>query len=110
MVNDRGNIKWVSLMLPEHVKMLKEMWRETEKIQRPKIDSQQYQEFDELVCEAMGFHWPLQFDYFHNGRILKVSGYVHYYDETKGKFYIESLQGKRCTLNLQDVTGVQQLE
>jgi len=41
MVNqnkDRGNIKWTSLMLPEHVQMVKEIWKEEEKVQKPVLD------------------------------------------------------------------------
>lgn len=26
VVNDRGTMKWTTMMLPEHVKLLKEMW------------------------------------------------------------------------------------
>lgn len=103
-------MKWVSLMLLEHVQMLKGMWQETKKIEKPNIEKQQLQEFDELVCEAMGNHWPLRFDYFYDGRVLQMTGYVYDYDDFNGKFYIETQQGDRCKLDLHDITGVQQLK
>lgn len=107
MVFDRGNIKWVSLMLPEHVKMLKDMWAETEKIEKPEIDEQQFKEFDDKICEAMGFHWPLQFSFYRQGHIQKISGYVHYYQETQRKLHIEALEGEKVTLHLHDITDVE---
>ncbi|GAB3801050.1 YolD-like family protein [Virgibacillus kimchii] len=44
MVNDRGNIKWTSLMLPEHVQLIKEMWEEDDKKEKPILDEQQIEE------------------------------------------------------------------
>ena len=38
MLKDRGTIKWTSLMLPEHVERLKNMWSETEKTAKPLLD------------------------------------------------------------------------
>lgn len=49
MVNDRGKIKWTSLMLPEHVEMLQQMGREIGKAKPPIMDEQQLEELEQKV-------------------------------------------------------------
>lgn len=41
MVNDRGSIKWSSMMLPEHAKLLRKLWEEDNKTNKPILDAQQ---------------------------------------------------------------------
>ncbi|QHE52944.1 YolD-like family protein [Pontibacillus sp. HMF3514] len=43
---DRGNIKWTSLMLPEHVQILKEMWKEDERVEKGVLEEDQAVEID----------------------------------------------------------------
>lgn len=52
MSNDRGTIKWTSLMLPEHVELLKKMWREDHKQIRPELDSQELELLNETLMLA----------------------------------------------------------
>ncbi|KYD23147.1 YolD-like family protein [Caldibacillus debilis] len=53
MIRDRGRIKWSAMMLPEHVKMLRE-WAEEEKREKEKtIDEQAWEECDEILSQAI---------------------------------------------------------
>ncbi|MDF1998786.1 MFS transporter [Peribacillus frigoritolerans] len=61
MIRDRGNKKWVSLMLPEHVKMLREYDASYNKIPKPSLDEQKYEQFNEIVSEAMEMNNILEF-------------------------------------------------
>jgi len=45
-LRDRGNIKWTSLMLPEHVEMLKEVWKEDERVEKGMLEEDQAAEID----------------------------------------------------------------
>ncbi|WP_194841412.1 YolD-like family protein [Salinibacillus xinjiangensis] len=47
MLRDRGNIKWTSLMLPEHVEELKKLWSENEKEPMPILDEQELMELNQ---------------------------------------------------------------
>ncbi|GGF28051.1 hypothetical protein GCM10010954_28930 [Halobacillus andaensis] len=38
--NDRGTIKWTSLMLPEHVEMVQEIFKEQEREEKLQLDEQ----------------------------------------------------------------------
>lgn len=49
---DRGTIKWTSLMLPEHVEMIKNLWKEDERVEKGIIDEQKAAEVDFLLQRA----------------------------------------------------------
>nr|WP_318540939.1 YolD-like family protein [Terribacillus saccharophilus] len=49
MVNDRGKIKWTSLMLPEHVEILQQMGRDIGKAKPPIMDEEQLEELEQKV-------------------------------------------------------------
>lgn len=71
MIRDRGNIKWVSLMLPEHVEQLKQVMNNSNKIAKPIIDEQTYVQFNELLDKALAKKEPLLITYYENGQIKK---------------------------------------
>lgn len=41
-IKDRGTKKWTSIMLPEHVKALRELNAELNKVEKPILDEQIY--------------------------------------------------------------------
>lgn len=51
--NDRGTIKWTSLMLPEHVKMLNDIWQEDNRKEKPILDEQQKIEINGMLQLAL---------------------------------------------------------
>lgn len=50
---DRGTIKWTSLMLPEHVEMVKKLWKEDQRVEKGIIDEQKAVEIDFLIQRAL---------------------------------------------------------
>lgn len=76
MIRDRGNIKWVSMMLPEHVQQLKEFAKETNKQTKPILDEQAYEQFDTLVYEAWIKKRTLRVTYDDNGTTKTVQGTI----------------------------------
>ncbi|MFC5712450.1 YolD-like family protein [Thalassorhabdus alkalitolerans] len=87
-IKDRGTIKWTAMMLPEHVELLKQLEHEQQKVKKPELDEQAWQEIEEKVCEAMADHHPLLFIYWMNGFIHKVSGRIHHLNQQERKFHI----------------------
>ncbi|MYL32311.1 YolD-like family protein [Pontibacillus yanchengensis] len=65
-INDRGTIKWTSMMLPEHVEKLKEMWREDERVEKGDLDEQQAAEIDFKLQLALKDDLTVGISY-HNG-------------------------------------------
>ncbi|GGF21521.1 hypothetical protein GCM10010954_20430 [Halobacillus andaensis] len=63
---DRGTIKWTSLMLPEHVEMIKKVWKEDKRVEKGMLDEQKAAEIDFILQRAL--HDQLTVDLsVHNG-------------------------------------------
>jgi hypothetical protein len=88
-IRDRGNIKWTSLMLPEHVRELRKYLNEEYyDIPEPILDGEQMNEMNLLVLESMEFHFPLQFTLYKQKRLIPLEGYVHFVDHIKQEFRV----------------------
>ncbi|MGM0874091.1 MAG: YolD-like family protein [Bacillota bacterium] len=107
MIRDRGNIKWTSMMLPEHVKLLRE-WSEADAYQvKPELDEQQLEQFNETIYMAMEEHAELVFTYYKDHFHHTCSGYVHYIDPIRHTLRIVDEQnGNRLQLPLQAIVDV----
>jgi hypothetical protein len=91
-IRDRGNIKWSSLMLPEHVKELRRYINEKYyDIPEPSIDEQQLEEMNKLILEAMEYNIPLTFIIYKNRRLIAINGHIHFIDSIKMQFRIVDL-------------------
>ncbi|TGB04674.1 YolD-like family protein [Halobacillus salinus] len=64
--NDRGTIKWTSLMLPEHVEAIQELWKEDKKIEKPILDEQKLEEIGQVLQLAMKDDLTVELQH-HNG-------------------------------------------
>ncbi|MGA9287690.1 MAG: YolD-like family protein [Anaerobacillus sp.] len=107
MIRDRGNIKWTSMMLPEHVKELRDWKAEEQRKGKPVLDEQIIEEMNELICEAMEFHRPLYFYYFQNGETNVLYGYVHYLDQLNKELRIMDLDEKKRNIQVSDLVHVE---
>ncbi|WP_404452787.1 YolD-like family protein [Virgibacillus necropolis] len=68
MSNDRGTIKWTSLMLPEHVELLKQMWQEDKRERQPIMDPQEIELINQQVVESYENQIVILLTYYQNGR------------------------------------------
>ena len=68
MIRDRGRIKWNSLMLPEHVTMLREWAAEETKEQRKQLDEQKLELLNEIAGKAMECGKEVLITHFKNSR------------------------------------------
>lgn len=53
MHQDRGMIKWNSLMLPEHVEMLRKLKTDDDKMVRPELDPAQMEYYQDILKRAL---------------------------------------------------------
>ncbi|WP_257347878.1 YolD-like family protein [Pseudalkalibacillus decolorationis] len=108
-IRDRGNIKWTAMMLPEHVKLLRD-WKEEDRIQqKPELDEQKLEEMNEIIYEAMASNRPLSFIHFENTEYKILIGNIHYADPVQSILRIVSEFGDRHDLRLQDILDVRYL-
>ncbi|MEK4649647.1 YolD-like family protein [Exiguobacterium sp. FSL W8-0210] len=87
MYKDRGNLKWIPFLMPEHKALLYEYYKEKQKIPMPEMDEQMMFVYEEAINEALI-----------NGNQIKIT----YYDSTSGdmkscKGYIQRIDDvERC--------------
>lgn len=88
MIRDRGRIKWTSMMLPEHVKMLRDWTREDEDEKEKLLDEQQLEQLNETIMEAMEFNRPVTITYYRSWKYELLIGKIHYWNETGQKLHV----------------------
>ncbi|AUJ23231.1 YolD-like family protein [Virgibacillus dokdonensis] len=71
-IYDRGAIKWTSMMLPEHVDLLQDMWEKLERKEMPILDEQKLEELDVQLQAAVRQGIVIEIKYF-NGRDFLTS-------------------------------------
>lgn len=81
MIRDRGKIKWTSLMLPEHVKLLREWMREDHLETKKEIDEQYLEVMNRRIFEAAEYGKTITILYYEKGRYKQYTGVVHAWDE-----------------------------
>jgi len=106
MIRDRGRIKWTSLMLPEHVKMLRE-WAEEEKWEEEKTaDEQAREEWDEILFQAIRCRKKVRVKYYRNRRYEMLTGVVRRSDPLARVIELEEEGENIHTLEWEKIGGI----
>lgn len=93
-VNDRGTIKWTSIMMPEHIQMLNKMWKEQDRKAKPMLDEQELEEINMKLQLAI-----------HNNLFVVIKHYSDYdYKVAKGK--LKKVDGMNNSLELDNDTKI----
>lgn len=88
MIRDRGRIKWTSMMLPEHVKLLRD-WAQEDHYQKEKqLDEQQLEQLNETILDAMEFNHPVTITHYRHQNYELVIGKIHYWNELGQKLHV----------------------
>ncbi len=96
-VQDRGTKKWVSLMLPEHVELLKEVFVEYK--EKPVLDEQKMNEIDRTLKYALQSQDLIELTYFYYGEFRKVVSRLEEIDQWRGFILLKNENGKRISLS-----------
>lgn len=96
-VQDRGTKKWVSLMLPEHVEMLKEVFIEYK--EKPELDMQEMEKIDETLKWALETEGEIEVTYFDGGFYKKHRGILKQIDQWRGDIILFQAGGMRIALD-----------
>lgn len=109
MIQDRGNIKWTAMMLPEHVVELRKWMDQDNYTERPELtdwDLQSIQEELELAykkqCETLIKTWD-------NGRIIQHQGVVEELDFRWMRIVLQDSLGAE-TIEAAKIISVQSME
>ena len=91
-IKDRGTKKWTSIMLPEHVKALRELNEELNRLQKPILDEQQVWENKVKLQMAL-----------HNDLTVKLKVYNDgHFDDIKGKILLMDSVSKSVRLDIDE--------
>ncbi|MFJ7680357.1 YolD-like family protein [Peribacillus sp. NPDC097198] len=109
-LRDRGNIKWQSaMMLPEHVKMLKNLKLDYYRQDKPIVDEYQLEEFKSKIHAAMELSSIVKFTVWEEGFDWEYTGLVHRLDPINKMIYLELEQenGHIIKVRFEDIVRVE---
>lgn len=108
MLRDRGIKKWVSLMLPEHVQSLRELEMENEKVKKPVLDEQQYEELNRVILCAFAEKKLLQISYYSRGTIKVAAGSISFLDHIKKEIHILDQDSNKTILKIKNILTIEE--
>ncbi|GLC88922.1 YolD-like family protein [Lysinibacillus piscis] len=104
MMKDRGTIKWMPMMLPEHVRMLHD-WEQEECCVFPSEKMEwELEELQQMIQQTVGTGSILQFRWWENQSWQEAVGMITAIDRTTHELLLEtSLTVKRISFSSIDV-------
>jgi hypothetical protein len=106
-IRDRGKMKWHgAFFMPEHVKMLGNLRTDYYRTEKPQLDLNQYEEFDERVSGAMAENLPIKVTIWQNGITSDIIGNVHYIDPLTKQLRMEVNSGVFELVRFDDIINV----
>ncbi|MDP4083760.1 MAG: YolD-like family protein [Bacillota bacterium] len=106
MIRDRGRIKWTAMMLPEHVKLLRDWVKEDTYEQKKRLDEQQHERLNGTLSEAMEFDQWLTITHYRDQNYEIVIGKVHYWDEISHKLHVIDRFEEMHQIDIADIADV----
>lgn len=86
---DRGELKWIPFLMPEHVALLKRYYAQIQKIELPDLDEQLLYLWQTELERAIREGDAVEVTVFEDGVTRSVRGYVHaiYYAEREVELF-----------------------
>lgn len=103
-IHDRGTMKWTSLMLPEHLEALNQIWNEVEQKEMPVLDEQQIAENNMKLQVALEYDKKIRIKYFADNDYVDIEGYLLGTDMINGVIIMEETE-----IRFDDVIAVELL-
>ncbi|WP_442594715.1 YolD-like family protein [Neobacillus sp. D3-1R] len=109
MIRDRGRIKWTAMMLPEHVKLLRDWANEDTFEHQKELDDQKLEEMNSILATAMEEHQSVIITHYqnHSQKYQLVMGRIHYWDEFTQKLHIVDHFQEIHRISILDIADVQ---
>ncbi|MEH7308064.1 YolD-like family protein [Neobacillus drentensis] len=106
-IRDRGKVKWqFAFGMPELIKAQRELWRDSERIEKPLIDDYQAEEFDQRIAYAMEANYAVKLMVWFDGFFSDFSGRIHHVNPITHQLRIEVKPGEYERVAFEDVVGV----
>ncbi|TQR21038.1 YolD-like family protein [Psychrobacillus vulpis] len=108
-VRDRGSKKWVAMMLPEHVKMLREYNENMKKMPKPELDEWDLATIQEQIEIALKRNVEIEFKLWKEGEIICRVCRIERIDLNKKIIEVENIY-RSFTLKIEDIVSITILE
>ncbi|WP_036832812.1 YolD-like family protein [Pontibacillus litoralis] len=105
-LKDRGTIKWTSLMLPEHVSMLRNIWEEEQQHPLPSFDEQKLAEMNHTIMSAYHQQQSVTFISCQNGNPRQYTGIITQLDEKQSTIRLRTIHQEYITIPLHTITQI----
>ncbi len=91
---DRGELKWIPFLMPEHVALLKRYYAQIQKIELPDLDEQLLYLWQTELERAIREGDAVDVTLFEDGTTRSLRGYVHaiYYAEREVELFDGAVQ------------------
>ncbi|QFF99595.1 YolD-like family protein [Psychrobacillus glaciei] len=90
-IRDRGSKKWVAMMLPEHVRLIREYNDASKKEPRPQLDEWDLEEIQQLIEIAMKRNVEVEMKIWKNGEFIYQVGRITWVDLNKRVIEMEDI-------------------
>lgn len=106
-IRDCGKKKWqFAFGMPGLIKAQRDLWRDSERVEKPIIDVYELEEFDHRICYTMEYHLAVKITVWDDGFTFDITGHVHYIDPITHQLRIEVKPGEFERVAFEDVVGV----
>ncbi|MFJ7919149.1 YolD-like family protein [Lysinibacillus fusiformis] len=90
MIKDRGNIKWASMMMPEHLDLLREC-KEVYTAQPRELTEWELEELQQTIDIAYHQQQDVQLTVWNDGKIMHWTGIIHAINLSTSELLLETL-------------------
>lgn len=90
MNKDRGTIKWNAMMLPEHVKLLREWQSEDMLVEKPELDEWALQEMSEQLAAAYEQQLEIELKIWETTALYNVRGKIANIHSDKQQLHMQN--------------------
>ncbi|MFD1848886.1 YolD-like family protein [Oceanobacillus bengalensis] len=95
LVNDRGTKKWTAMMMPEHIHLLNQMWKEKEYKEKPNLDMQQLNEMNSKLQLAIHNNLTVEIKYYEAYDFHMIQGKLEKIDIVNKYIVLENSERKK---------------
>lgn len=110
MIRDRGRIKWTAMMLPEHVKMLRDWAKENNWESQKELDEQRLEELDEVIQAALKLKREIVVHYYLDKNYETVKGTIRALDTIEKELKLIDSSGSILSIPLNRIEDIQLLD
>lgn len=91
MIRDRGTMKWTAMMLPEHLKLLKE-WKQESYVELPReLAEWEQEELQQSIERALVQNKNIMLTIWEKANYLQWSGVIQAIDEENQELLLETM-------------------